>query len=121
MRRQVGVTRRTAGEGSPKAAAIEQQTQFAIKSLLTLEELHNYELRTSIPALQLRGVLKDMEPTEQEFKTIFDSWNTLNAHQPGSAEYREAQQSSEAALQSLLGPNRFEIYLKGIKLLGYSK
>jgi len=62
-----------------------------------------------------------MEPTEQEFRTIFESWNSLNAYQPGSAEYREAQRLSEAALQTLLGPRRFEVYLKGVKQLGYSQ
>jgi hypothetical protein len=66
-------------------------------------------------------VLKDMDPTEQEFITIYDSWNALNAHPPGSAEYREAQQSSETALQKLFGPTRFDLYLKGVKLLGYSQ
>ena len=100
---------------------IEQKTQSAIKSLLTPDEFRDYELRTSIPASQLRAVLKEMEPTEQEFKTIFESWNALNAHQPGSTEYREAQQSSETALKTLLGPSRFELYLKGVKMLGYSK
>jgi hypothetical protein len=104
-----------------KVADIEQKTQSSIKALLTPEEFQDYELRTSVPALQLREVLKAMEPTEQEFKTIFASWTALNAHQSGSPEYREAQQSSETALQTLLGPNRFELYLKGVKMLGYSK
>jgi hypothetical protein len=104
-----------------KAADIEQKTQSAIKSLLTADEFRDYELRTSVPASQLREVLKEMEPTEQEFKSIFESWTALNSHQPGSPEYREGQQSSEAALQSLLGPDRFELYLKGVKMLGYSK
>src|SRR6058998_2049861 len=88
---------------------------------LTPDEFHDYELRTSIPASQLLEVLKEMEPTEQEFRTIFESWNALNAHQPGSTEYREAQQSSEATLKTFLGPSRFELYLKGVKMLGYSK
>lgn len=110
-----------AGDDRRKLDDFEQQTQSAIKSLLTPDEFHDYELRTSIPASQLREVLKYMEPTEQEFLTIFESWNTLNAQPPGSAEYREAQQSSEAALQQLLGPSRFELYLKGVKQLGYSQ
>ncbi len=104
-----------------KSDDIEQKTQSAIKSLLTPDEFHDYELRSSIPASQLREVLREMEPTEQEFRTIFESWNALNAHQPGSTEYREAQLSSEAALKTFLGPSRFELYLKGVKMLGYSK
>jgi len=110
-----------AGEGSGAAQDLEQQTQAAIKALLTPEEFRDYELRTSVPAVQLRSVLKDMEPTEQEFNTIYESWNALNAHPEGSTEYRQAQQSSEVALQTLLGPTRFELYLKGVKMLGYSR
>ncbi len=110
-----------AGDDQLKLAGIQRQTESAIKSLLTLDELHDYELRTSVPASALREVLKYMEPTEQEFKTIFESWNTLNAQPPGSAEHREAQKSSEAALQQLLGPRRFQLYLQGVKQLGYSK
>jgi hypothetical protein len=113
--------RLAAGDDQRKLHDLEEQTQSAIKSLLTPDEFRDYELRTSFPALQLRAQLADMEPTEQEFRTIFDYWNALNAHQPGSTEYREAQQSSEDALRSLLGPSRFEIYLEGVKRLGYSK
>ena len=110
-----------AGGDQRKLQDLKEQTQSAIKSLLTPDEFHDYELRTSIPASQLRGVLEDMEPTEQEFRTIFDYWKALNGHQPGSTEYREAQQSSEAALGSILGPSRFENYIKGVEKLGYSK
>ena len=110
-----------AGNDQRKLNDFQEQTQSAIKSLLTPDEFHDYELRTSFPASQLRAQLSDMEPTEQEFRTIFDYWIALNAHQPGSTEYREAQQSGEAALRSVLGPSRFEIYLEGVKRLGYSK
>jgi hypothetical protein len=110
-----------AGDDHSKITTIGQQTQSEIKLLLTPDEFHEYELRASITASVLREVLKYMEPTEPEFRTIFKSWNELNAHPQGSAEYREAQQSSEAALQKLLGPSRFENYLEGVKTLGYSK
>ncbi len=110
-----------AGEGSAKAVEIEKQTEAAIKSLLTVEEQHEYELRVSLPALQLRGALNQLEPTEQEFRAIYDTWTALQTKQPGNPEYREAQQSSEASLQQLLGSNRFQVYLQGVKLLGYSR
>lgn len=109
-----------AGEDSTKAAEIEQQTESAIKSLLTTEELYDYELRTSVPAAQLRAAMNYLEPTEQEFRTIYDNWTGLRAKQ-GSAEYREIQQSSEASLQLLLGSNRFQVYLQGVKTLGYTR
>jgi hypothetical protein len=110
-----------AGESSAKAAEIEQQTESAIKSLLTAAEQHDYELRVSVPAAQLRGVLNQLEPTEQEFRIIYDTWIALQTKQAGSVEYREVQRSSEASLQQLLGSNRFQAYLQGVKLLGYSR
>jgi len=111
-----------AGDDQGKLHDLDQQTESAIKSLLTPDEFHEYKLRNSIPATQLRAALKELQPTEQEFRTIFDYWNALNEHPWGSTEYREAQQSSEAALQSLLGPRRFELYLEGVsRSLGYSK
>ena len=113
--------RLAAGNDQSNSRDLEEQTQSAIKSLLTPDEFHEYELRTSLPALQLRGVLKYMEPTEQEFRTIFDYWIALNAHQPGSTEYHETQQSNENALRSLLGSSRFAIYLEGVEMLSYSK
>ena len=66
-------------------------------------------------------MLDPLALTEQEFKAIFDSWRSLKAFGPGMAQYREAQQSSEISLQQLLGPDRFQLYLGGVKLLGYSK
>jgi hypothetical protein len=109
-----------AGEGSTKAVEIEHQTDSTIKSILTAEEQHEYELRVSLPATQLRAALNYLAPSEQEFRAIYDCWTGLQAKQ-GSAEYREIQQASEASLQKLLGSNRFQIYLQGVKTLGYSR
>ena len=111
--------RLAAGDDRRKMDEFENQTQSEIRSLLTPDEFHDYELRTSMTGVQLRFALKEMEPTEQEFRTIFEIWNSLNANPWGSPEYRQAQQSSETALQQLLGPSRFELYLKGVKPLGY--
>ena len=102
-------------------AMIEQQTQARIQSLLTPEEFKEYELRTSLDAQQLRGVLEPLAPTEQEFRVIFDSWRSLKASNPGTPEYSQARQSHETTLQQLLGPERFQLYLGGVRLLGYSK
>jgi hypothetical protein len=109
------------GNDVSRHGAIEQETQARIGSLLTPEEYKEYELRCSMDALQLRGVLDGTALTEQEFRVIFDSWRSLKAFSPGTAEYREAQQSSETTIQQLLGPDRFQFYLGGVKLLGYAK
>ena len=88
--------------------------------MLTPEEFKEYEVRCSTDASSLRGVLDPLALTEPEFRAIFDSWRSLKTFSPGTAEYREAQQSSEATLKQLLGPERFRPYLDGVKLLGYA-
>jgi hypothetical protein len=108
-------------EGKPSDDAQEQRNQAQIQSLLTPEEFKEYELRCSTEASQLRGVLDTVALTEPEFRALFDSWRSLKAFSPGTPEYREAQQASETSLQQLLGPDRFQLYLGGVKLLGYSR
>jgi len=108
------------GNNVARRDVIEQQAQARIQSLLTPEEFKEYELRSSTDALQLRGTLEVVRLTEQEFRLVFDSWRSLKALRPGTEEYRTAQQESETALQQLLGPDRFQSYLWGVKLLGYA-
>jgi hypothetical protein len=98
-----------------------QETQASVRELLTPEEFKEYELRCSTEAMQLRGVLDTVGLTEHEFRSIFDLWRSLKALSPGTADYRDAQQSSETTIQQLLGPDRFQTYLWGVKLLGYSR
>jgi hypothetical protein len=109
------------GDDRAQYEAIEQQAQGRIQELLTPEEFKEYELRCSTDAAQLRGVLDAVGLTEQEFRGIFDSWRGLKGLSPGTAEYRAAQESSETTIQQLLGPDRFQSYLWGVKLLGYSR
>jgi hypothetical protein len=111
----------TGGQDAARQAAIEQQAQARVESLLTSEELKEYELRCSTDAHQLRTVLDAVGLTEQEFRIMFDSWRSLKAFSPGTAEYRAAQQSSEATIQQLLGADRFQSYLSAVKVWGYSK
>jgi len=109
------------GNSVEQAGAREQAAQARIQSLLTPEEFREYELRCSTDANMLRGVLDPVGLSEPEFRAVFDSWRSLKAYSPGTAEYLAAQQSSEAALQQLLGPDRFQLYLGGVKLLGYTR
>jgi hypothetical protein len=115
--------RRQMAEGNDvsRYGTIELETQARVSSLLTPEEYKEYELRCSTDAQQLRGVLDAVALTEPEFRAIFDSWRSLKASSPGTAEYREAAQTSETTVQQLLGPDRFQIYLSGVKLLGYAR
>jgi hypothetical protein len=109
------------GNSVVRHGEIEEQTQARIQSLLTPEEFKDYELRASTDALQLRGLLDPLALTEQEYRTIFDSWRTLKSFNPGTADYHEAQQANETVVQQLLGPDRFRLYLDEVKLLGYAR
>lgn len=99
--------------------AIEQEALTQIQSLLTPEEFHEYELRSSMDAQILRGTLDSLALTEQEFRVIFDSWRDLKAIGSGTPEHRQLQETSELALQRLLGPDRFLRYLDGVRQWGY--
>ena len=107
------------GNDQGRLAELREQSQSEIRSLLTADEWHEYELRNSIPASELRSALKEVHPTEEEFRTIFDYWIALKQHEWGSPGYREAQRSSETALLPVLGSNRFTLYLEGVKAEGY--
>lgn len=98
---------------------IEREALMQIESLLTPEEFHEYELRSSTDAQRLRGTLDSLDLTEQEFRAIFDSWRSLKAISPGTPEQLEVQQASEIALQQLLGTDRFRRYLDGVRQWGY--
>jgi len=108
-----------AGADQGRLAELRQRSQSEIRALLTPDKFHEYELRNSFPAVQLRFALKELQPSEQEFRAIFDYWTALNEHKWGTPDYREAQQSNETALRSLLGPSRFNIYREGVGALGY--
>ncbi len=99
--------------------AIELEVLSKIQSLLTPEEFHEYELRSSTDAQRLSGTLDSLELTEQEFRAIFDSWRSLKALGVGTPERWEVQQSSETALKRMLGPERFLRYLDGVRQWGY--
>lgn len=108
-----------AGTDVAQSEAIERQAQARIQAMLAPDEFKDYELRCSTDAAGLRCSLDAAGLTEKEFRAIFDSWRSLKGLSPGTAEYREAQQSSEMTIQQLLGPDRFKLYLGGVKLLGY--
>ena len=108
-----------AGNDQGRLAELREQSQSEIRSLLTPDEWYEYGLRNSIPAAELRSALKEVQPTEGEFRTIFGYWIALKQHEWGTPGYLEAQRSSETALLPLLGANRFNLYLEGLKRVGY--
>jgi hypothetical protein len=107
------------GNDLARTEALEQQTLNRIRSMLSPDEFKEYELRTSTDAQQLRAVLDPVVLTEQEFRAVFDAWRSAKNLSPGAAEDREARRVGESTLQQMLGPDRFQLYLSGVKSLGY--
>lgn len=111
------------GETDPeKAAASAKQAEAEIDALLTPQERYEYDLRESVLAAKVRAVLMEMEPSEVEFRTIYDAWRNLYAaSQRSEAEYLEARNESDREILRLLGAERFERYSRGAKSWGYGK
>jgi len=97
---------------------IEEWRESAIKNLLTPEELNEYEMRRSGHATGLRRALQAFEPTEQEFRSIFqiekqfgmdDYIGPSGFVQPKPAD-AETEQRFQAALKQALGEQRYAEY-----------
>jgi hypothetical protein len=119
----IGREEREHGEANPeKVAASAKQTEAEIDALLTPGERYEYDLRESVLAAKVRAVLMEMDPSEQEFRTIYDAWKNLYAaSQRSEADYLQARGESDREILQLLGAERFERYSKGAKSWGYGK
>lgn len=58
-------------EDREKLALLEKEQRADMATLLTAEEMENYELRSSTTASMLRSQLAAFKPTEAEFRAIF--------------------------------------------------
>ncbi len=116
-------TEREQGESDPgKMAASAKQVEAEIDALLTPQERYEYDLRESILAAKVRAALMEMEPTEQEFRTIYDAWkNHYAASLRSEADYLQAREESDRVVLRVVGPDRFERYSKGAKAWEYGK
>jgi hypothetical protein len=91
-------------EDQQKIALIEKEQRADIVKLFTPEELEDYDLRTSNTAQNLRYQLSAFNPTEEEFRTIF---NLTQAAQ-------QANQNPQNAIEAALGPDRAAEYQQAI-------
>lgn len=116
-------TEREFGEPDPaKTAASAKQVEAEIDALLTPQERYEYDLRESVLAAKVRAALMEIDPSEAEFRTIYDAWRNLDAaNQRSEAEYLQARDESDQEILRLVGPERFERYSKGAKSWGYGK
>ncbi|HTD85893.1 MAG TPA: hypothetical protein VK850_04895 [Candidatus Binatia bacterium] len=100
---------------------LEQQRQVELASLLSPQELEEYELRNSHVAENLRNQLSGFEPTEEEFRRLFrlqkDFEAQINGALPNAPDEVQdeirarAQEEGQRALQEemlkVLGKERF--------------
>lgn len=100
-----------------KLAALTKQKRDEIESLLTPQELQDFDLRISETANRLRRELAGFHPTEQEFKLLFQLRKAREDHLNAHVDVREpgvidARISTELKLKekavSELGPQRYE-------------
>jgi len=102
---------------------IQRQRRAELASVLTAEELEEYELRRSDTADNLRGSLGAFQPSEEEFRKIFRLQRTFDVqfaqgfdnrdHAAMELQSRAAYQAGQALnseLAKTLGPERFAQY-----------
>ncbi|MFA6959271.1 MAG: hypothetical protein WC205_00805 [Opitutaceae bacterium] len=92
-----------------------------LKGLLSPEELHEYELRSSQTANQLRSDLAGFSPTEQEFRSLYEIRKPFDdqfASTPADAgpdywkQRQEAQKALDAQIADQLGADRYHDYVR---------
>lgn len=102
-----------------KVADLEKEKRAALAQLLSPEELEAYELRTSPTAQALRARIGLFDPTEEEYRTLYqlrkpvDDQFTSNGTPP-TEEWLKQRAAAEQALQekmkAALGAERYADY-----------
>jgi hypothetical protein len=107
---------------------LNRQQEGELRSLLSPEEMEDYELRFSPLSSSLRGQLHGFSPTEEEFRRIFRLRQAYEETTAGLAlaetdagpeeldqvalQHERAQAALEAELKSTLGKDRYDTYQK---------
>jgi len=93
---------------------IQEHRQQVLAQILTPEERVEYELRTSDTAERLRSQLVGFNPTEQEFREIYNLWQTHDEKfavgSPDDENARKDQQRIEEEIKNKLAPDRVVEY-----------
>jgi hypothetical protein len=102
---------------------IQRQRKAALASVLTPEEMEEYELRHSDTANNMRSQLSGFQPSEEEFRKVFRLQRTFDesydqafdarddAAMAGKAETQQtAQEALNAEIRKILGPARYAEY-----------
>lgn len=110
-------------EDRDKLAMIEKEQRADLASVLTPQELAEFEMRSSSTAQRMRSQLSAFDFTEQEFKDVFGVLSALdqkyNTNIPGLsgdtklyADRRAAEQAAQSQIKELLGEQRYQDYQK---------
>jgi hypothetical protein len=111
-----------------KGRELEKERDAAIAQVLSPQEYAEYELRASNTASSLRYQLATFDPTEQEFRTIFQLQRAFDLQYPSvfavgaltpeqNAAMRqrsEAQKLLTDQIKAALGPERGEEYVRSM-------
>ena len=108
-----------AANGNPSAAdlealqKIETHRKTELEKLLSGSELAEFELRTSETADRLRAELIGFNPTESEFREIFERQKAVDekfASTKSTDERATAQRAVQEEIKQQLGPERYADY-----------
>lgn len=99
-----------------KINAVEKEQAEAIAALLTPDELREYKLRSGNTANSLRDLLSAFDPTEEEFRALFQLREPIDEKYGGSQgmlpsdaimrERGEAERAANAQFKATLPPDR---------------
>jgi hypothetical protein len=109
------------GAERDKMAALERDKREALAKILTPAELFEYDLRSSDTAAGLRHALAAFNPSEQEFRALFQAqhafdrqWNQRWGPSTLPPQIEQARQAAYPQLweqfKAVLGPERFAHY-----------
>jgi hypothetical protein len=101
---------------------IQEKKQNTLSTLLTPDELDQYNLWFSPSAYRARETLSTLDPTEDDFLSIYRLQREFDAEWDGvqpseldperRAKYEKAQRDFEAGVKEFLGPDRFEKFVQ---------
>jgi hypothetical protein len=94
--------------------ALTQQEHEALAQVLSAEELQLLAFHTSPVAEHLRNRMAAFDPSEEEFRRLYEAQERLDAaweNAPANDQSRKEKQARwEADTSAILGPERFEAY-----------
>ncbi len=109
----------TLPEDREKLALLNREKRADLAGVLTPQELEAYELRSSQTANMLRSRLANFEPSESEFRALYQAQLALNEKFQGggfdTVDYQTRQEHQNAyfdQLRALLGEKRYADYVR---------